>query len=117
MKRNGTAREAKAPYTGRKSYNFPRSHHTTRKTQTATPTASNTRALHQSSRLPFHLWRLEPHACPSAVLRDELDAGLFEGGTDGIDSALFQFFAALQAGNRVLRETLAIFGKFSHAKA
>jgi hypothetical protein len=28
--------------TGRKSYNFPTSHHATRKTQTLTPTASNT---------------------------------------------------------------------------
>jgi hypothetical protein len=28
--------------TGRKNYNFPTSHHTTTKTQTLTPTASNT---------------------------------------------------------------------------
>ena len=35
-------RHATQPQTGCKSYNFPTSHHATRKTQTPTPTASNT---------------------------------------------------------------------------
>jgi hypothetical protein len=33
-----------APRTSRKNYNFPKSHHTTTKTQTLIPTASNTRS-------------------------------------------------------------------------
>jgi hypothetical protein len=44
-----------AANTGRKSYNFPTSHHATRKTQTLTPTASNTltTALLIRSNLPL----------------------------------------------------------------
>ena len=34
--------ERRSPHIGCKSYNFPTSHHTTRKTQTLTPMASNT---------------------------------------------------------------------------
>ena len=29
----------------------------------------------------------QPHARPATVLRDELDAGRFEGGADGLDGA------------------------------
>src|ERR1700692_3676994 len=43
----------------------------------------------------------EPHPWPAAVLGDELDAGVFERGADGVNSALAQFLAAFEARDSV----------------
>jgi hypothetical protein len=40
---------------------------------------------------------------PAAALGDELDAGDLEGGADGVDSALAQWFASLEARDRAHR--------------
>ncbi len=44
----------------------------------------------------FPLSLPEPPAGAAAVFRDELNAGFFEGGADGVESALFQFFARFE---------------------